>query len=157
VNFWIEVTSGMRWSRLLDEGVALEAPNTTRYRNFFEGLKAGDLVLHYLTTTLTRQTEKQSSVVGASKIASDPTVIGRKIVAKCSCTAEFPKPIPYSELRRTVRKSKEFEKLLRVGMQRYLTQISCPDFESVLGIYPANMKRFSKSLLARRLNSFKSQ
>lgn len=136
---------------LLKEGVALEAPNTTRYRNFFEDLKAGDLVLHYLTTTLTRQKEKRSSVVGASKVVSNPAVIGRKIVARCSGTVEFPKPIHYSELRRTVRKSEKFEKLLRVGMQRYLTKLSRPDFESILGTYPSNKKRFSKSLLARQL------
>jgi len=148
VNFWIEVTSGLRWGGLRKEGIELSAPGTTRYRNFFKNLKTGDFVLHYLTTSLTRQKEKQSSVIGASRIASDPTVVGKKIVARCSGTIEFPKPVPYSELHRIGRKSRKFDTLLRMGMQKYLTQISRSDFDSILGAYPANRKRFSKLALS---------
>lgn len=151
MNFWIEVTSGMRWSRLLKEGVALEAPNITRHQHFFAGIKSGDFVLHYLTTSLTREKEKRSSVVGASKIDSDPSLVGKKIEARCSGTIEFPKPVLYSELQRINTKSEEFDKLVRVSMQRYLTRISESDFESVIGVHPANMKQFSKSPLARWL------
>lgn len=151
MNFWIEVTSGMRWERLLKEGIALEAPNTTRYRHFFEGVRAGDLVLHYLTTSLTPKKEKKSSVVGASRVAADPAAVGKKIVAGCSDTLELPKPVLYNELHGLKRKSPLLSKLVRLNMQRYLTQISRPDFESILGMHPANMRRFSKSRLARQI------
>lgn len=151
MNFWIEVTSGMRWDRLLKIGVALEAPNTTRYQHFFEGVKFGDFVLHYLTTSLTSQKEKRSSVVGVSRAISDPIVEGKKIVAKCSDTLEFPKPVSYNELIGLKQKSPSLRKLVGVSMQRYLTQISQSDFESILGVHPANMRRFSKSRLARQL------
>jgi len=74
----------MRWERLLKEGIALEAPNTARYRNFFRNVKFGDVILHYLTISLTRQKEERGSVVGVSRVTSDPAVVGKKIVAKCS-------------------------------------------------------------------------
>jgi hypothetical protein len=149
MNYWLEVTSGLRWSKLLKEGVRLDAPNTTRYQNFFKGLETGDIVLHYLTATLTPQKEERSSVVGVSKIASTPTVIGKRIVAKCSHTLKFPTPISYSELRGIKRKSAELRGLLKINMQKYLAQISDFDFKSILDIYQANKKRFSKSPLAK--------
>ena len=153
MNFWIEVTSGMRWDRMREErNVVLSAPNTTRYRNFFQNLKTDDLVLHYLTASLTRNKEKRSSAVGVSKVASDPTVAEKPIIAKCSDTLEFPKPVSYSALCGIKPKSAEFGKLLEVSMQRYLTQISQSDFELILGIYPANEKRFRKSPLAKQLH-----
>ena len=153
MDFWIEVTSGMRWNRLMREGIALEAPDRTRYRHFFEGVKSGDFVLHYLTTSLTSQKEQRSSVVGVSRVASDPTVVGKKIVARCSDTLKFSKSVSYNELRGHKRKSPSLRRLVGFNMQMYLTQISRSDFESILDVYPANMKRFSRSRLARRLNS----
>jgi len=151
VNFWIEVTSGMRWDRLMREGTALEAPDRPRYRHFFEGVKSGDFVLHYLTASLTSQKEQRSSVVGVSRVASDPAVAGKKIVAGCSNTLEFTKPVPYKELLGLKRKSPSLRELVGFSMQRYLTQISRSDVESILGVHPANMKRFSKSRLARQI------
>lgn len=151
MDFWIEVTSGMRWERLLKEGIALEAPDRPRYRNFFEGIKSGDFVLHYLTTSLTDQKEQRSSVIGVSLVASDPTVVGKKIVAGCSNTLEFSKPVSYKELLGLKRKSPSFCGLVGYSMQRYLTQISRSDVESILGVHPANMRRFSKSRLARQI------
>jgi len=151
VGFWIEVTSGMRWDRMLREGVQLEAPNKTRYQHFFDGVKAGDLVLHYLTGTLTMQREKQSSVVGVSQVASNPAVVGKKIIADCSNALELPKPVSYGELLGLKRKSLSLQRLVGFSMQRYLTQISRSDFESVLNAHPTNARRFSKSPLARML------
>ena len=152
----MEVSSGSRWERLLKDGAMLDAPNTTRYQNLFKGLTLGNLVLHYLTTSLTREKSMQSSVVRASRVASDvtvvPTAVGEKIVAKCSKVVVLPKPIPYLELNQIPKKSKGFAKLLRAYMQRYLTQITKSDFESILEIYPANKKRFLKSPLGRSLS-----
>jgi hypothetical protein len=144
VDYWIEVTSGSRWERLLKTRVALEAPNTTRYQNFFKGLKPGDIMLHYLTMALTLPKERRSTIVAVSKVASKPEVLEKKIVAECKNTKVLPKPIPFSKLQEIKGRSGEFNKLLRMGMQRYLTRISQSDFESVLSVYPANRKRFLK-------------
>ena len=152
-NFWIEVTSGMRWERLLKEGVTLMAPNTTRYRHFFEGMKSGDFVLHYLTASLTSQKEKRSSVVGVSLVASDPALVEKKIVAGCSNTLELPKPISCNELRGLKQKSTLLRKLVEFSMQRYLTRISRSDFGLVIDAHPANKRRFSKTPLARQLQT----
>lgn len=151
MNFWIEVTSGMRWHRMYEgKDIALSAPIRTRYLNFFNGVMTGDTVLHYLTTALTRSQEQRSSVVAVSGIASDPAE-KRRIEAKCSNTVLFPKPVSYSELRSIQPKSREFEKLVaRMSMQRYLTQMTKSDFESVLKVHPENWRKFLKSPLSKR-------
>lgn len=79
MNFWTDVTSDMWWDSLLKEGVAQAAPNRTRCRNLFERVKAGDLMLHHLTTTLACEREKKSSVVGASEVASALRLVNLKI------------------------------------------------------------------------------
>jgi hypothetical protein len=151
----MEVTSGSRWARLQKDGTTLDAPNTTRYLNMFKGLTPGDFVLHYLTTALTHERGIQSSVVGVSKVTSEmkviPTSVGEKIFVKCSKAVALPKPVPYSELNQITKKSGQFAKLLRAYMQRYLTQITQSDFESILRVYPINMKRFLKSSILKKV------
>lgn len=151
--YWIEVTSGSRWDRLLREkDVRLDAPNKLRYQNFFRGLKAGDFVFHYLTATLTLPKERKSSVIAISKVASNPIAGEKRIEARCSSTLILPKSIPYSELSRINPKSKNFRLLVKRGMQRYLTQISKSDFNFILDAYPMNKKRFFKSRVGRQLS-----
>lgn len=152
-NFWIEVTSGMRWKRMLAEkNVVLEAPNRTRYQTFFTGVKSGDIVLHYITTALTLQKELQSKVVAVSRIVSSPTVTGRKIIAPCSNTLILPKYVPLDELRKLKHQSPQLRKLvINLRMQRYLSRISRSDFEPILRVYPINMRRLSKSRLGKWL------
>ncbi len=128
---WIEVTSGMRWERMLREGVALEAPNSARYRTLFRGLRAEDLVLHNLITSLTNSPRVRSKVVAASRVTADPGIEKRNIVAKCSDTVELPVPISLKRLRRMNPKSEAFSVLLRMNMQRYLSRIEWSDFESI--------------------------
>ncbi|MBA7622763.1 hypothetical protein ES703_30149 [subsurface metagenome] len=143
MSYWIEVTSGLRWDRLLKEkNIRLDAPNTTRYQGFFKKVKAGDLVFHYLTSSLTRPKEKRSKVVAVSTVASNPAVVGKRIVANCVGTVMFPKTISCSELSKINPKSKNLRKLLKVNMQRYLTPITQLDFDSILGLYPENKKKF---------------
>ncbi len=147
MNYWLEVTIGVRWQRMLEEGqIRLDAPNKTRYINFFNGMEAGDIILHYLTSALTpsRLREKKSSVFAVSKIASNPQVVGNKIVAKCSGTYLFKKPVPRSELMNLPKKSSELEKLLRVSMMRYLTKISDSDFVSIVKKLPENKRIVTK-------------
>jgi hypothetical protein len=146
MNYWIEVTSGLRWYRLLKEkDVRLDAPNTTRHRNFFKELKRDDLVFHYLAGALTPEKEKRSKIVAMSRIVSNPIVDGKRIAAKCAETVMLPSPVSRYELGGARPKSKGLKKLLRVNMQRYLTQISQSDFESILDAHPANARRFPKS------------
>ena len=153
ITCWIEVTTGIRWGRMLAErNIRLDAPNTARYRNFFRGLKAGDLVLHYLTITLTPASDKRGCVAWVSGVESSPALAGDRIVAKCWGTLELPRPVPCKKLRELRGKSAQLTKLVRMCMQRYLTRITHSDFESILGLYPENMKRFLKSPLARLYN-----
>ncbi|MEM3519911.1 MAG: hypothetical protein QXT22_05835 [Candidatus Hadarchaeales archaeon] len=152
MNFWIEVTSGMRWERMLKEGIALTAPNRARYRTFFAKINSGDLVLHYITSTLTRQKELRSKVVAVSLIASTPSITEKRITAPCSNTLLLPNPVSLAELRKLKQKSPFLRKLVDdLHMQRYLTQITQSDFKSILGVDSENMRRFLKSRLGKWL------
>jgi len=143
-NLWIEVTSGVRWNRMLKEGVVvLEAPKQTRYLNFFKDMKANDIVLHYLTNALTYKKEWRSSIVAISKTISEPIILDFKIQARCSEPIMLPKPISYSlMLKLRGQKSEKFKELLNIKMQRYLTKITLSDFYTILDAYPENRKLF---------------
>ena len=93
MNYWIEVTSGLRWNRMLKEGVVLKAPNETRYQNFFKDVRAGDKALHYLTASLTSDKRLRSTIVASSRIISDPIRTTWNISAICNNMNILPKPI----------------------------------------------------------------
>lgn len=151
MGYWVEVTTGLRWDRLFKEkNVKLEAPEKTRYRKFFQGLKTGDFVLHYLTWALTVSKEKKGRVVAVSRVASDPIPINRKIVAKCSNTVLLPKPVPCHVLHEIDQKSKGLQKLLNLNMQRYLTQITEANLISILSVSPENNKVLKKVYSLKR-------
>jgi len=133
--------------------VALEAPKTARYRNFFARMKAGDFVLHYLTASLTPSKESQSTIVAVSKVVSEPEVLEKKIVAVCKNTKVLLKPISLSKLQEVREKSREFDMLLRMGMQRYLTRISQTDFVSIIKAYPENRAKVSSFLNTSEVGS----
>jgi len=145
------VTTGIRWQRMLDEGeIRLNAPNKKRYLTFFDDMMAGDTVLHYLTALTSYElAEKKSSIVAISKIASNPQVIGNKIVAKCSGTSHLQRPIPRAALEKINRKSKELKKLLRMSMRSYLTKISESNFKAITEIFPQNRKVAEKFMCSR--------
>lgn len=152
LGYWIEVTTGLRWQRMLNERkIELDAPEKPRYKTFFKNMKSGDIVLHYLTADLVPfnwEEEKKSSIVAVSKVVSDPQIMFGRIVARCSATTPLPNPIPLKALKKVGRKSQELKKLLRVSMRRYLTNVSESDFKFITEILPQNrtaIKKFMRS------------
>jgi len=119
-------------------GVVLSSPNTQRYRNFFKNVRAGDQVLHYLTNALTRDEEGRSCVVAFSKVSAPPRYEGKRIVSSCSDTIELRKPVPLNKIREMELKSEGLDTLVKMSMQRYLTEITKADFKSILNVYPEN-------------------
>jgi len=153
LGYWIEVTTGLRWRRMLNERkIELDAPEKQRYKTFFKNMKSDDIVLHYLTADLVPlnwQEEKKRSIVAVSKVVSDPQIMFGRIVATCSGTTHLPKPIPLKALKNIVRKSQELKKLLRVSMRRYLTNISESDFKSIVEILPQNRRAIKKFMRSK--------
>ncbi len=150
LGYWIEVTTGFRWQRMLNEGeIKLEAPNKTRYQTFFKKMKPGDIVLHYVTGLVPFSWEgKKSCIVAVSKVPLGPQLTFGSIVAKCSGTLHLPRPILYKDIENIENKSEGLEKLLRISMRGYLTNITESDFKSLIEIYPQNRKvveKFMKS------------
>jgi len=131
MKFWIEVTSGIRFERLLREGVKLEAPHTTRFINFFKELREGDVVLHYMTATLTRK-EWRSSIIASSRIGKNPEVNGKKIVAPCSNTVMIEPPIKLLQIKKLPEKSDRLDRVLSYSMQKYLIEIDYQDFKNIM-------------------------
>lgn len=138
MRYWIEVTYGIRWDRLLRTKIVLDAPNTKRYRTFFAGVGRGDIVLHYLTAALTEQKHLKSSIVAISIVASAPQSVGNKIVADCSLTQTLPAPVKRARLATIKDKSSNFDLLMRQSMQKYLTEITRRDFVEVMRLDRAN-------------------
>jgi len=139
MRFWIEIVRGeWKWDSSLKGERGLNAPNKRRYLNFFSGIQAGDIALHYLAGGETSTKEKRSSIVGISRIDSGVGEEGFRLIVKISGAQEFRRPIKFSELKGIMGMSENFEKMVRTNMQTYLTEITRRDFEEILKIHPEN-------------------
>lgn len=145
MRFWIEVIRGeWNWDNSLAGKRCLNAPNKSRYLKFFEGIRVGDLALHYLASWDTLTKNKKSSVVGISKIDSEVAEEGFKIIAKIKDVKELERPVSFSELKQIDGKSQNLEKLVKTSMQLYLTEITRQDFEKILKIHQENESMISE-------------
>lgn len=139
MRFWIEVIRGeWNWESSLEGKRGLYAPNKGRYLNFFSGIQAGDIALHYLAGGETLTRERRSSIVGISRIDSGVLEEGFRLIVKIKGTKGFRRPIRFSELRCITGKSENFEKMVRTNMQVYLTEITRQDFEKILNVHHEN-------------------
>ena len=139
MRYWVEVTSGLKMEGALNSTMAIYAPLTTRYQNQFSNVERGDIVLHYMTTSLTKR-DWMSSIVGVSTIDEHPRVVRKKIIAQCSRTTIFPVPIHLKSIKAMKNKSDYLEKLLNVNMQQYLSEISQSDFIQIMALNSENKK-----------------
>ena len=144
MNYWIEVTSGLRWSRMLKKGVVLKAPNETRYKNLFKDVRAGDRTLHYLTASLTSDKRYKSTIVASSRIISDPIMTTMSISAMCNNVNIFPKQIHVKKIKELNINSDGLKSLLNINMQRYLTKMNESDYKSIIHIYPDNARTIKR-------------
>ena len=110
-------------------------------------MRADDLVLHYLTTSLTKDRRLQSRMVGVSRVTSPPILTSKTITAPCVDTVELPTPVRYTELQQLVLKEGPLKQLIGMRMQRYLTQITESDFTVVIEAKLENSRRFRTSPL----------
>ncbi len=143
----------MKWRRLRSTAIDLRSPNTARYRTLFNGMRADDLVLHYLTTSLTTERRLQSSMVGVSRVTSRPAMTSKTIIAPCADTLEFSDPVHYPELRELAPKDGALKQLIGMRMQRYLTQVRENDFVAVIEARSTNSRLFQSSSLRGYLTS----
>lgn len=142
MKFWVEVFSGeWNWQGILKGERDLNALNQTRYLNLFYGVEPGDIVFHYITSSMTRD-KKKSSVLGASEVISRPYIKNKKIIAEIGYTVEFPALVRFKDLKNICRASREFSKLLSLNMQRYLTEITQLDAYKLLSVYPENLRLY---------------
>ncbi len=132
MKYWIEVSDGWSWDLLLKGKRGLYAPNKKRYATMFKGIDRGDIVIHYLITQMTKDKEKKSSIIGLSRVKSKAYVRENQIIVDLEKITELPKPIKFNVFSKFLEKySIAMQKLIKVGMQRYLTEISQKDFEEI--------------------------
>jgi hypothetical protein len=151
VKIWIEVTSGdWGWTGKVYGSPekpkrGLKAPASTRYFNLFKKIESGDILLTYLTQSLTSKKEWKGTIVGISKIKNNYYQVSNTIFIDTFEDLEFPSPILYSEFKNMDCFSESFNKLIRKSMQNYLSEISNEDFIHLLEIHKEDREFISKT------------
>jgi len=150
MKFWIEVASGnYSWTRKTELSPAtrlgLKAPASTRYKNLFEKISPGDIVLTHLTSRLTRNKKWQRSIVGVSTVAGESYAIGSSIYMQLDRSHEFKVPIRFSEYRYNIYFSDDFKKAISFFLQKYLLEISKNDFLILIKLHKENEEDLLRS------------
>jgi hypothetical protein len=145
VKIWIEVTSGdWGWTGKVQDSPTkpkrgLKAPASTRYFNLLKNIESGDVLLTYLTQSLTSKKEWKGSIMGISKIKNNYYQVSNTIFIDTFDDLEFPTPISFSEFKNLDRFSDSFSTLVRKSMQNYISEISHGDFIHLMEIHKENL------------------
>jgi len=140
MNVWIEVSSEYRFTQKLKGESGLVAPASTRYINMLEGVKPGDIVLHYITASGCVKNEYRSSIVGVSRVVSKMSDKGDRVAYSIKDTIELPIPIAKDEIKSLDNKSKTLQQLIRVNFQRYIIEITPEDLLNIMRIHALNFE-----------------
>ena len=146
MKIWIEVTSGdWGWTGKVHESFSikpkrgLKAPASTRYFNLLKNIEPGDILLTYLTQSLTSKKEWRGAIVGISTIKNKFFQVSNTIFVDTDTDLEFPAPISFSKFKTMENLSESFKKLVRLSMQNYLSEISHEDFMLLMKIHQENL------------------
>lgn len=140
----MEVSSGdWAWTKKIqnsnhDDKRGLKAPATTRYVNLLKEVREGDIILSYLTKSLTQNSKWRGSIVGISTATSSCYKKGNTLFVDTDKDLEIPVPIKHSEFKDSKRLSEGFKKIIRRSMQIYLFEITKEDFEILIGMNSVN-------------------
>jgi hypothetical protein len=144
MNYWVEVSSGnWAWENKVitnQNGYkrGLKAPAQTRYLNFLKDINEGDIILSYLTTSMTLKKEWRSAIMGISIANSKMYIRNHSVFVDTIYDKEIPIPIPYIVFKNFQDFSIQFKKLIGKNMQRYLAEITKDDMQMLFKIYPEN-------------------
>ena len=156
MKIWIEVASGdWAWVQKTQQFTqthkrGLKAPASTRYFNLFNKIEPQDILLTYLTQSLTSKKEWRSAIVGISTIKNSYYQDGNTLFIDTMTDLELPVPIAFSEFKDAKSFSDTFDQLLRLNMQKYISEILKQDFVALLKIHKENtgfIKKTSYSFL----------
>jgi hypothetical protein len=151
VKIWVEVTSGdWGWTGKVNSSLekpkrGLKAPASTRYFNLFDKINSGDLLITYLTQSLTAKKEWKGAIIGISKIKNNFFQVSNTIFIDTHEDLELPLPIQYYEFKNMDSFSESFNKLIRKNMQNYLSEISNDDFIRLMEIHKENFDFISNN------------
>jgi hypothetical protein len=151
VKIWVEVTSGdWGWTGKISNiptkpKRGLKAPASTRYFNLLKQISPGDILLTYLTQSLTSKREWKGAIVGISKIKNPYYQVSNTLFVDTQNDEELPIPISFSEFKGQNRFSDSFNKLIRLSMQNYISEISLEDFTYLMKIHKENIEFINKS------------
>jgi len=136
-NYWIEVGSGnWKWDdKFSKDKLFLSAPVTTRYINMLDKIKPRDIVLVYLTSSLTLKKSWKSSFVGVTVVKSYPYIVSNKIFVDLEKPVSLTKPVPLKFLKGNEKLLPESLKpIVNRNMQKYLFKIDEEAFHWLINI-----------------------
>jgi len=144
MKIWIEVTNGnWAWEEKIEADISkfkrgLKAPASKKYYNLFEKLSPNDIVLTYLSNSLTQNHNWKSSIVGISKIKNSYQKTNNTIRFDTYDDIELPIPIKYKEFKEIEEKSDLIKYAFRLNLQKYLFEITIKDFFQILKLHKEN-------------------
>jgi hypothetical protein len=152
VKIWIEVTSGdWGWTGKIHESSSikpkrgLKAPASTRYFNLLKNIEPGDILLTYLTQSLTSKKEWRGAIVGISTITTSYYQARNTLFIDTLNDLELPFPISFSDFKNENTFSESFNQLIHLNMQKYIFEISKQDFLVLLKIHKKNIDFLKKT------------
>ena len=144
MRIWVEVASGDGAWVKKTQGDAfgnkrgLKAPASARYVKILKDVRKGDVILSYLTRSLTKTPGWGSSIVGISTAAGSCYRKRQTLLVDTSDDLQLPVPIRYSEFRASETTSEGFKNMVSRCMQRYLFEITRDDLRHLIGLHKSN-------------------
>ncbi len=158
MRIWIEVSSGdSAWIKKLESDQnlrrGLKAPANTRYLNLLKPVSRGDIILTHLTTSLTKNKNWRSSIVGISMVDGEQHIIKNAIHIQLINSVELPISIKFFEYKEMRNFSEQFKLRISSCLQRYLIEITPKDFSILLSIHPENIDFLAKTIYSSILET----
>ena len=150
MRVWIEISSDYRFQKKLCKEEGLYAPAAKRYRTMMRDVRAGDIILHYITSSGTKKKSHQSAIVGVSTATSSLIENDSKLGIDIDRLVQLPSLISIRVIKNIEDKSQKLETLISMSFQRYLAEIEISDAEKILSEYEENIKILKKYPLYSR-------
>jgi len=131
-RIWIEVASGdFTLESKINGQKGLTAPKTKRYMNLLNEINKGDIILHYLTTSLSSK-KYQSSFVAQSIANTNLIEKENKYEIQLTELKMLNNPVKLKHLKECDALSSKFKHALKMSMQAYIFEIENKDYQSIL-------------------------
>lgn len=132
MRYFIEVCSGDRsFEEKLQGNRHINAPINKRYFTMLSQIKKNDIIIHYLTISLTKNKERQASFVGESEVNDEMRKDVFRYICELRDVKAFPHPVKLSSVKKRDEISHSLKRAIGMSMQSYIFEIVKKDYELI--------------------------